>query len=67
MREIKNYTTRDWAKQMLVMLCCMTLFMACIRTALAGNWLYAAGFLLGTVGWGVLYFRIMKEIEAKNK
>ena len=67
MKEIKNYTTRDWARQMCLMMCYMALLMACFRCAMAGKWLYAAGFLLGAIGWSILYIIDRRKIEEKNK
>ena len=64
--KITNYTTQDWLKQMGTFFCSMALAQAFLRKLLAGDYLTACGWLLGAVGWLIIYLQIMKGIEKKN-
>lgn len=65
-RKITNYTTKDWARQMGIMFCFLILGQAFIRKLVAGDYILACGFLMGTVGWMIVYLQITKAIEKKN-
>jgi hypothetical protein len=48
------------------MFCFLILGQAFIRKLVAGDYILACGFLMGTVGWMIVYLQITKAIEKKN-
>ena len=67
MKQIKNYTTRDWLKQAGANFCSIALATEGLRRLFDGNYLVASCILLGAVGWYIVYVSLLKEVERKNR
>ena len=67
MKQIKNYTTRDWLKQEGACFCSIALAMEGLRRLFDGNYLVGSSILLGAVGWYIVYVSLLKEVERKNR
>lgn len=68
MRQIKNFTTKDWWIMMGCMFCfCFLMTWAYRAFLLEDEYVRGILHMLGAAGWAVIYCKYMKKVEKKNE
>ena len=66
-RKITNYTTKDWLKQMGILLCLNGLGIYAFRSCFTNNdYVSTFACAVGAAGWAIVYFIFMKDIDKRN-